>query len=86
MWAADPGSEEEIMTTSRLVLAVLLSLIIGFGLGLLAHRIIAPTGRFVTNDMTGNDVALDSKTGQYCYSLPDQQKDMPYCLDLYRKY
>lgn len=87
--AANPGSEEDIVTTSRLVLAVLLSLIIGFGLGLLAHKAIAPTERFVTNDTAGT-TALDSKTGQYCMTLPNSMTglkgDYPTCLDLYRKY
>lgn len=78
------------MTISRLLLAILLSLFIGFGLGFRAHRVLAPVGRFVATDTQGS-TALDSKTGQFCLTMSDAEtgnkdKDLPTCLDLYRKY
>jgi hypothetical protein len=78
---------EGIKRLLRIVGVPLLCLVVGFGAGLLVHRTLAPSGRFIP---TGPDNvnALDSKTGQYCSPMPEGDKygRFPRCIDLYRKY
>jgi hypothetical protein len=78
--------EEDVKRWLRVIGVPFLFLLVGFGLGLLTHRTLTPSKRFVTNETTGSGVALDTKTGQDCYSEPAGNKDLPPCLDLYRKY
>jgi hypothetical protein len=75
----------------RIIGVPCLFLVVGVGLGLLAHRTMSPLGRFVAPDTNGIGVVLDTKTGQYCNAVSVQvmggkESPYPYCLDLYRKY
>ena len=78
---------EGIKRLLRVIGVPCLCLLVGFGSGLLVHRTLAPSGRFIP---TGQDnaVALDSKTGQYCSLMPDGDRTgrFPSCINLYRKY
>jgi len=77
-------TKQEIKLWLHRIAVPCLFLVVGFGLGLTVNRTLAPTGRFVTTNT--DEVALDSKTGQYCLSLSVENKELPSCLDLYRKY
>lgn len=80
---------EEAKRWLRVVGMPVLFLVVGFGLGLLGHRALAPSGRFVATDPTNSGTVLDTKTGQYCIpvSFPTaNSSNLPNCLDLYRKY
>ena len=60
------------------------TLVLGFLLGLWSRGILSPSTRFIL-DSNGN--VFDGKTGQACIPVNSAPKqDVPYCLDLYKKY
>jgi len=84
-------SREAIKRWTRILGFPSVCLVLGFALGVVAHKAYSkPEGRFTPN-ATESGLALDSKTGQYCVANPRGTyqhfiKEVPYCIDLYREF
>jgi len=68
----------------RALLVPTVTLVLGFVLGLWSRGAFVSSTRFFV-DSNGN--MIDGKTGQACIPINSAPKqDLPYCLDLYKKY